>query len=669
MRSGKVLLAVALTVSMGVACFSDDGPTQSEKAMWQNPTKASVPNTLRRTTTRSGVTQHSARPIRGNEKMPAGMPVINRKRVVQAAAVGENQRVRQVSQEDVIDFGPLDENGPFSAPAVPPGTGQQQPVAPGGNEADLFAPMPQQRPAPVTNSRSLYQPAATSARPRRLSNGLVPPNPPEGNRESRLPVSTISTPNFGGSMQAQPVSSVLDIASGTTTTTMSGPLVTVKVEREGSVSVGRESDCTFLVRNNGSSVAGNVILEAYVPKDVQITGTTPGTTERDVLTWTLGELQPGQEKTVRVSMVPKSSGPMKVQSFVRYSGQNETTLTVVQPMLKVALAGPKEAKVGEATPYVITVSNPGSGIAQNVVISARIPKGLEHRRGEHLTMQVGALNPGESRDVRLALTAADAGRHPIQVEAIADQDLNDTADAAVAVVAPMLGLEIGGPPIRHPGRRGKYTLVVSNPGNVAASNIRAKYRLPAGFEFVDADRGGRPNGDGSIEWFVGQLAPGETSRLNMTLKARKLGQFTHQAGVVSEQGATKSAEFQTLVQGVASIALTIQDRDDPVDVGEENLYEVRVANEGSKDATNVILTCDIPNGVKVTSVRGPVNYYNRNGQVVFQAMEKLPAGKASVFQIVVTANTGGSKRLRARVVSDSVREPLTSEELTKVYSD
>ena len=220
---------------------------------------------------------------------------------------------------------------------------------------------------------------------------------------------------------------------------------------------------------------------------------------------------------------------MKVQSFVRYSGQNETTLTVVQPMLKVALAGPKEAKVGEATPYVITVSNPGSGIAQNVVISARIPKGLEHRRGEHLTMQVGALNPGESRDVRLALTAADAGRHPIQVEAIADQDLNDTADAAVAVVAPMLGLEIGGPPIRHPGRRGKYTLVVSNPGNVAASNIRAKYRLPAGFEFVDADRGGRPNGDGSIEWFVGQLAPGETSRLNMTLKARKLGQFTHQA--------------------------------------------------------------------------------------------------------------------------------------------
>lgn len=675
MRSGKVLLAVALTVSTGVACFSDDGPTQSNDATWQTPTRkygftfgpdgkrrGPEPKTLRRT-------------AHGNEKQAAGLPVVNQKQgVIQAAAVNENQRVRQVAQEEaeVIDFGPLDDDGPFTAPAVPPGQGAT-PLAVPGKVDDLFAPADgKATPAqPAGNPRSLHQPP-TAARPRSLSNGIVPvpPQPGSGTSSARLPVSTISSPpNFSGSMQAQPVSTLLDIATPNSTTSLGGPLVAVKVEREGTVSVGRECDCSFQVRNNGSGVAGNVILEAYVPKDVQITGTTPGTSERGVLTWTLGELQPGQEKTVRVSMVPKNSGALKVQSFVRYSGQNETTLTVVEPKLKVALAGPKDAKVGEATPYVITVSNPGSGVAENVVISARIPKGLEHRRGEHLTMQVGALSPGESRDVRLALTATDAGQHPIRVEVIADQGLNDSTDAAIAIVAPMLGLEINGPPVRHPGRRGNYTLLVSNPGNVAASNIRAKYRIPTGFEFVEADRGGRPSADGSIEWFVGQLAPGETSRLNLTLKAGKLGQFVHQAGVVSEQGATKSAELPTVVQGVASLAVTIQDRDDPVEVGQETLYEVRVANEGSKGAENVILTCEIPNGMQVTSVRGPVNYYHRNGQVVFEALKALPAGKSTIFQLVVTASSGGSKRLRARVVSDSVREPLTSEELTKVYAD
>ena len=125
----------------------------------------------------------------------------------------------------------------------------------------------------------------------------------------------------------------------------------------------------------------------------------------------------------------------------------------------------------------------------------------------------------------------------------------------------------------------------------------------------------------------------------------------------------------TKVTGVVSLAVTIQDRDDPVEVGQETLYEVRVANEGSMDASNVVLTCDIPNGLTVTSVRGPVNYYNRNGQVVFEGLKALPAGKSTVYQVLVTAASGGTKKLRARVVSDSVREPLTSEEITKVYSD
>jgi uncharacterized repeat protein (TIGR01451 family) len=594
------------------------------------------------------------------EKKPAGQEPGT---VVQAAAVGVRAQVKQVSQEtpQVIDFGPLDDNGPFTVPKSLPGTSQAQPLAAPAASGEMFAPLEAGQSAPKANSRSLYQPPAN--RPRTLSTQPVT----QPTTQRRLPVSTVSGPT--AALPAQPVSSMLDIASNGTSPSVGGPLVAVKVERKGVISIGQESQCSFIVRNNGSGVAGNVILEAYVPNNVQVTGTTPGTNEQGALTWTLGELQPGQERTVQVSMVPRTAGSMKVQSFVRYSGQQETTFKVVEPKLQVALAGPKDAKVGEAAPYVITVTNPGSGTAQNVTISARIPKGLEHRRGENLTMQVGALAPGESRNVRLALTATDAGRHPIRVDAVADQNLNDSANALVAVVAPMLGLDIVGPKLRHAGRRGQYTLVVSNPGNVAASNIRTRYIVPEGFEFVEADRGGRVSGDGSVEWFVGQLAPGENSKLNVMLKAKTLGNFVHKAGVVSEQGASKSAEMPTKVTGVVSLAVTIQDRDDPVEVGQETLYEVRVANEGSMDASNVVLTCDIPNGLTVTSVRGPVNYYNRNGQVVFEGLKALPAGKSTVYQVLVTAASGGTKKLRARVVSDSVREPLTSEEITKVYSD
>ena len=139
--------------------------------------------------------------------------------------------------------------------------------------------------------------------------------------------------------------------------------------------------------------------------------------------------------------------------------------------------------------------------------------------------------------------------------------------------------------------------------------------------------------------------------------------------MVSEHGAQKAAELPTRIEGVASLALTIQDRDDPVEVGQETLYEIRVANEGSKDATNVVVTCDLPTGMKVKGIRGPVNYSTKNARITFGSLATLPKGKATVYQVIVTATAGGSQRLKAQVTSDSVREPLSSEELTKVYDD
>ncbi len=469
-------------------------------------------------------------------------------------------------------------------------------------------------------------------------------------------------------LPTQPVTGVVDISS-TTVPAFAGPCVNVQMKTEGTVAVGQEAKCLLIVKNSGAATASNVVLEASIPDGVRLIQATPQPTDAGSHTWTLGDLRAGEERTVQLRMMPKDTGKMSVRSFVRYSGQGEVAFNVVQPMLKVSLAGPEQVQVGDPAPYVVTVSNPGSGVAHDVIISARVPDGLDHRRGKHLTMQIGALSPGKSRNVRLALMAVEPGKHPLKVEAVGGSDLSDVTSAAINVVAPMLALEITGPKIRHAGRKSRYAVVVSNPGNVITSNVRAKYRMPNGFDFVEADRGGRVAADGTIEWFVGQLAPGETTRFNVTLRARQLGDFTHQAGVVSEHGAQKAAELPTRIEGVASLALTIQDRDDPVEVGQETLYEIRVANEGSKDAKNVVVTCDLPAGMKVKGIRGPVTYSTKNGRVVFGSLATLPTGKATVYQVIVTATAGGSQRLKAQVTSDSVREPLSSEELTKVYDD
>ncbi len=716
MRSGKALLAVALTIStsaVGFGGMQEGSGTRTAGFQFRTPdpvrpTSPTASN--RRTATRTiPPTADAARPMR-EVATPlleqTRLPVIRDSQVIPVSAADQTTAA---PQQDLTDFGPLDATpaGVFQPPTVLPGAGTPAaspmparnaatpvtPATPAASQAvfgsepagDLFGPAPGSQsalepapapPTPATPSaaaptdarrRTLHQPRTETrsiARPGANSEPMTQQGRPGGKSLSRgVPVRTVSR-------------STIRAVTGRTSGSLSpaetvgkAPAVAVSTVRAGEWSVGQRCDCSLVIRNTGSATAGNVILEAYVPENLQVVETNPATSEQGALVWTMGELQPGEEKTVELRAIPTAAGDMEIKTFVRFSGQTAAAFQVVEPKLKVALAGPAEANLGDAAPFVITVSNPGSGTARNVVVSATVPAGLEHRRGQQLSMQIGDLNAGESRNVRLALTAVEAGKHALQVEATAEADLRDASTGAVAVLAPQLGLQIAGPPIRHAGRRGTYTVVVSNPGNVAASNVRARYRIPEGFDFIQADRGGRLLDDRSIEWFVGQLAPGETSKFNVMLKARTLGDCVHQAAAVSEAGVSESAELASRIEGVASLALTIQDRDDPVEVGQETLYEVRVANEGSKAAGNVLLACELPAGMQIKSVVGPVDYRMQDGQLVFEPLKSLNPGAVAEFQLIVTATAGGSQRLRARVTSDATREPLSSEELTKVYAD
>ena len=58
-----------------------------------------------------------------------------------------------------------------------------------------------------------------------------------------------------------------------------------------------------------------------------------------------------------------------------------------------------------------------------------------------------------------------------------------------------------------------------------------------------------------------------------------------------------------------------------------------------------------------------------NGLVVFKSLPALEPGKTAVYRIHVRGRVEGSHRFRARLASDSIREPLIFEELTKFYGE
>jgi uncharacterized repeat protein (TIGR01451 family) len=224
--------------------------------------------------------------------------------------------------------------------------------------------------------------------------------------------------------------------------------------------------------------------------------------------------------------------------------------------------------------------------------------------------------------------------------------------------------------VRYVGRDARYTLTATNDGLAVTNNVRAMYLVPEGFEFVYAGRGGKYDPKTrTVSWFVGSVAPGDKVEMHLKLKPVQLGDFTHVARVLSEHGASAEAQAATSIQGTASLMLEVADLDDPVEIGRDTAYEIRVRNDGSKEAQNVGLSIELPVGIEMLNIQGPTQHIAESGLIVFKSIPSLPSGKTATFRIQIKGTEEGNQRIRARLTSDSIQEPLTVEELTRFYAD
>jgi len=446
------------------------------------------------------------------------------------------------------------------------------------------------------------------------------------------------------------------------------PGVTVQWVRHGEFNVGQECDLELLVQNTSKAIVRSVMAEAVLPEGLEILEAVPAPVQgSDTPTWTFGELGPGETRSVALKAIPRRRGDVRLEAFVRFTGYSASEFSVQEPLIEVSVVGPEQVEVGQQVAYVVRVTNPGTGVASNVIIQAAIPEGLEHRSGSLLSIEIGTLSPGESRQARLNLAAVKGGPHELAVRAIADGGLTEQTVVNVSVAEPKLNIAIGGPTEQLAGRTTDYSLSVSNAGNVQSSNVRAKYRIPQGLEYVSADRGGKYNKtDHSIEWFVGTLQPAESSDFQMTLRATETGEMLHQAGVVSEHGQVTMCEYATTVEGVAALDLKITASNHEMRKGEEVTWNVRISNTGSRPAEKVGMSCELPSGIQLIKAEGPSEYIAENGVMVFRSLPAIEAGESVEFTVTAQCIREGNHRLRLRVASESISEPLIGEESATV---
>src|SRR5262249_7735065 len=144
-----------------------------------------------------------------------------------------------------------------------------------------------------------------------------------------------------------------------------------------------------------------------------------------------------------------------------------------------------------------------------------------------------------------------------------------------------------------------------------------------------------------------------------------------QAFVEAARGLRNKTEVITRVEGLSALLMELVDLDDPVEIGVDTAYEIRVTNTGSKTETNLQLVCVVPAKMEFCRARANANrtFHLQGKEVVFEPLAKLAPRADVLFRVNVRGLAPGDLRFRARITADGLTDPVLKEESTKVYGD
>jgi len=438
------------------------------------------------------------------------------------------------------------------------------------------------------------------------------------------------------------------------------------------IQVGKTAKFTVKVRNVGNATAEDVVIRDEVPQGTTLVDVRPAATQaaRGVVVWQLGSIDAGEEKTVSMELMPTAEGEVGSVATVTFAAKASVRTICTRPELVLEHSAPRKVLIGEDVTLSIKLSNPGTGAATGVVLEEDVPEGLSHPSGRELEYEVGTLKPGETRELELTLKAAKAGIVDNVLRSRGDASLLAEDRVQVEIIAPELQVGMDGPRRRYLERQATYTVLIANPGTAPAKEVELVAYLPKGLKFVETNNAGHYDAEKhAVYWSLAELPAKRKGMVELTALPIEEGEQKLRVEGRAEMGLFDEHEQNIVVEGLAALLFEVADADDPIEVGNETTYEVRVVNQGSKTSTNIRLAALLPSELKPLSGDGPTRGAVDGQRVLFEPLPRLAPKADALYKIRVQGIGAGDQRIRVQLLSDEIRTPVTKEESTRVYAD
>ncbi|PBH88512.1 hypothetical protein BGV14_07915 [Clostridioides difficile] len=364
---------------------------------------------------------------------------------------------------------------------------------------------------------------------------------------------------------------------------------------------------------------------------------------------------------------------------------NPVPVEVISADIEVTkLSEPTIVNPGEELIYTIKVVNNGPFPSENVVLTDDVPASIvnpEYSLDGGVTFQpwtgslnIGTLEVGETRVIiiRGIVNPSTVGiitNTAVVSSTTADPNLNNntsTIETEVNLLADILVMKTAEPNSAVPGTLLRYTIQVENLGPANAENVILNDDIPASIINPEYSL----DGGASFQPWNGSLNIGTlNSGISLTVLIQGTVSLNSSEYIVNTATVSSTTPDPDLSNNISTIITPVNPQagisiikvaDEDVAVpGEEFVYTIEIFNEGPSNATNVVLTDDIPDVILNPE-------YSLDGGATFQPWTgSLNIGTVAPGQLIriiikgLVSSTATGDITNTAEVSADVPEPVT----------
>jgi uncharacterized repeat protein (TIGR01451 family) len=232
-------------------------------------------------------------------------------------------------------------------------------------------------------------------------------------------------------------------------------------------------------------------------------------------------------------------------------------------------------------------------------------------------------------------------------------------------LSPELTLTKTGPATAEIGQAVEHTITLQNQGRKEATQVVVIDHLPPEVSIDAAPEGARLAGR-EIHWTLGTVPPGAVRTLRVQAKAAKPGaRIINRASAHCHEGSGATASAALRIAAPQTLKLEVYDMVDPVPLGEETEYLVRVSNKGTTPVSGLQLQLNCPAELKPIALLGGPKDIRLGAAVLIPAFDLAP-GAAKSFRLKAQALKAGDVKISVKLITPEPDQMLTEEETTSI---